>query len=67
MTATPATTSPPSPAIARDLSASLAVFLIALPLSLGIALATGAPSRRGSSPRRPAGSWPGGSAGCRSR
>ncbi|WP_328300031.1 SulP family inorganic anion transporter [Streptomyces sp. NBC_00435] len=47
MTATPATTSPPSPAIARDLSASLAVFLIALPLSLGIALATGAPLQAG--------------------
>jgi carbonic anhydrase len=30
-----------------DLSASLAVFLIALPLSLGIALATGAPLRAG--------------------
>ncbi|WP_320779500.1 SulP family inorganic anion transporter [Streptomyces sp. CRN 30] len=32
---------------AADLSASLAVFLIALPLSLGIALATGAPLQAG--------------------
>ncbi|WP_405491449.1 SulP family inorganic anion transporter [Streptomyces sp. NBC_00096] len=50
MTATPAPTSPPSTddrSIAKDLSASMAVFLIALPLSLGIALATGAPLQAG--------------------
>ena len=45
--------SPPSPRrrgpriAAADLSASIAVFLIALPLSLGIALATGAPLQAG--------------------
>ncbi|MCW7942746.1 transporter [Streptomyces hygroscopicus] len=44
--------SPPSPprrfrVAGADLSASLAVFLIALPLSLGIALATGAPLQSG--------------------
>ncbi|WP_055492073.1 SulP family inorganic anion transporter [Streptomyces sp. TP-A0356] len=43
--------SPPPPRRFRvagaDLSASLAVFLIALPLSLGIALATGAPLQSG--------------------
>ncbi|MDA5283482.1 SulP family inorganic anion transporter [Streptomyces sp. Isolate_45] len=33
--------------LAADLSASIAVFLIALPLSLGIALATGAPLQAG--------------------
>ncbi|WP_221356691.1 SulP family inorganic anion transporter [Streptomyces beigongshangae] len=39
---------PRLPRIARaDLSASIAVFLIALPLSLGIALATGAPLQAG--------------------
>ncbi|MEU7468913.1 SulP family inorganic anion transporter [Streptomyces sp. NPDC044984] len=39
---------PPRPRIAgADLSASVAVFLIALPLSLGIALATGAPLQAG--------------------
>jgi carbonic anhydrase len=32
--------------IARDLSASLVVFLVALPLSLGIAVASGAPTVR---------------------
>ncbi|NGO71808.1 SulP family inorganic anion transporter, partial [Streptomyces boncukensis] len=31
----------------KDLSASVTVFLIALPLSLGIALATGAPLQAG--------------------
>ncbi|MDX3642988.1 SulP family inorganic anion transporter [Streptomyces sp. MB09-02B] len=35
------------PVSAADLSASIAVFLIALPLSLGIALATGAPLQAG--------------------
>ncbi|WP_345521649.1 hypothetical protein, partial [Streptomyces echinatus] len=47
--------SPHSPAPTRrrpriegaDLSAAVAVFLIALPLSLGIALATGAPLQAG--------------------
>lgn len=44
--------SPPSPRrgpriAAADLSASITVFLIALPLSLGIALATGAPLQAG--------------------
>ncbi|MFE9170901.1 SulP family inorganic anion transporter [Streptomyces kebangsaanensis] len=39
---------PPRPRLAgADLTASVAVFLIALPLSLGIALATGAPLRAG--------------------
>ncbi|MEZ3179317.1 transporter [Streptomyces pimonensis] len=39
---------PPRPRIAgADVSASIAVFLIALPLSLGIALATGAPLQAG--------------------
>ncbi|MEU3723487.1 SulP family inorganic anion transporter [Streptomyces sp. NPDC031705] len=56
MTATaPATTPPPAPGpgpaalkdLPADLSASVAVFLIALPLSLGIALATGAPLQAG--------------------
>ncbi|MGW1775854.1 SulP family inorganic anion transporter [Streptomyces sp. NPDC002104] len=58
MTATTSPTSPPSapsPPAAKglpgglhaDLSASVAVFLIALPLSLGIALATGAPLQAG--------------------
>ncbi|MCX4780034.1 SulP family inorganic anion transporter [Streptomyces sp. NBC_01264] len=55
MTATPSPTSPPPPPSAKgvpaglqaDLSASVAVFLIALPLSLGIALATGAPLQAG--------------------
>lgn len=60
MTATtPATTPAPTPAptgpqgrsplkdLPADLSASAAVFLIALPLSLGIALATGAPLQAG--------------------
>ncbi|MFI5763666.1 SulP family inorganic anion transporter [Streptomyces sp. NPDC051563] len=52
MTAIPSPTSPP-PAkglpggLQADLSASVAVFLIALPLSLGIALATGAPLQAG--------------------
>ncbi|MFG2943855.1 SulP family inorganic anion transporter [Streptomyces adustus] len=36
-----------SPFAGADLSASIAVFLIALPLSLGIALATGAPLQSG--------------------
>ncbi|WP_031164938.1 SulP family inorganic anion transporter [Streptomyces durhamensis] len=36
-----------SPVAGADLSASIAVFLIALPLSLGIALATGAPLQAG--------------------
>ncbi|WP_406438849.1 SulP family inorganic anion transporter [Streptomyces sp. NBC_00631] len=36
-----------SPVTGADLSASVAVFLIALPLSLGIALATGAPLQAG--------------------
>ena len=36
-----------SPIAGADLSASVAVFLIALPLSLGIALATGAPLQAG--------------------
>ncbi|MGI5427552.1 hypothetical protein [Streptomyces sp. CA-179760] len=50
-----------------DVSASIAVFLIALPLSLGIALATGAPSRPASSPP-PWADWsPDGSAAPRSR
>lgn len=31
----------------RDLSASLVVFLVALPLSLGVAVASGAPARAG--------------------
>ncbi|MER5792640.1 SulP family inorganic anion transporter [Streptomyces sp. NPDC001980] len=35
------------PVVGADLSASVAVFLIALPLSLGIALATGAPLQAG--------------------
>ena len=52
----PARTAPPAAAPAQrhrfriagaDLSASIAVFLIALPLSLGIALATGAPLQAG--------------------
>ncbi|MFF3216248.1 SulP family inorganic anion transporter [Streptomyces sp. NPDC002886] len=56
MTAIPSPPSPPSakglPTGSRaglhaDLSASVAVFLIALPLSLGIALATGAPLQAG--------------------
>ncbi|MBT2446741.1 bifunctional SulP family inorganic anion transporter/carbonic anhydrase [Streptomyces sp. ISL-43] len=54
MTATTAATAPPPashPPSAKgfpaDLSASIAVFLIALPLSLGIALATGAPLQAG--------------------
>ncbi|PJE96400.1 transporter [Streptomyces carminius] len=37
----------PGGALAADLSASVSVFLIALPLSLGIALATGAPLQSG--------------------
>lgn len=37
----------PKGALSADLSASLAVFLIAVPLSLGIALATGAPLQAG--------------------
>ncbi|NXY95355.1 bifunctional SulP family inorganic anion transporter/carbonic anhydrase [Streptomyces sp. BR123] len=37
----------PRTGLAADLSASLTVFLIALPLSLGIALATGAPLQAG--------------------
>ncbi|GAA2382892.1 SulP family inorganic anion transporter [Streptomyces glaucosporus] len=37
----------PEGALPADLSASVAVFLIALPLSLGIALATGAPLQAG--------------------
>ncbi|GAA2430017.1 bifunctional SulP family inorganic anion transporter/carbonic anhydrase [Streptomyces macrosporus] len=37
----------PRGALSADLSASVAVFLIALPLSLGIALATGAPLQAG--------------------
>ncbi|MGW5651320.1 bifunctional SulP family inorganic anion transporter/carbonic anhydrase [Streptomyces humi] len=51
--ATPASTPPPPsprrrlPVASADLSASVAVFLIALPLSLGIALATGAPLQAG--------------------
>ncbi|MEU2424685.1 SulP family inorganic anion transporter [Streptomyces sp. NPDC007851] len=50
---TPPSTPPPRsphrrlPVASADLSASVAVFLIALPLSLGIALATGAPLRAG--------------------
>lgn len=52
MPATPSPTPPPPtkglPAgLQADLSASIAVFLIALPLSLGIALATGAPLQAG--------------------
>ncbi|MFE9564130.1 SulP family inorganic anion transporter [Streptomyces sp. NPDC006487] len=52
MPATPSPTSPPPtkglPAgLQADLSASVAVFLISLPLSLGIALATGAPLQAG--------------------
>ncbi|GHH26284.1 bifunctional SulP family inorganic anion transporter/carbonic anhydrase [Streptomyces lanatus] len=44
----PPPTRPGRPRIAgADLSASIAVFLIALPLSLGIALATGAPLQAG--------------------
>ncbi|MFF5156409.1 SulP family inorganic anion transporter [Streptomyces sp. NPDC000348] len=44
----PPPTGTPRPRIAgADLSASIAVFLIALPLSLGIALATGAPLQAG--------------------
>lgn len=44
----PPPTSPSRPPVAgADLSASIAVFLIALPLSLGIALATGAPLQAG--------------------
>ncbi|MFH9039066.1 SulP family inorganic anion transporter [Streptomyces sp. NPDC017966] len=44
----PPPSGPPRPRIAgADLSASVAVFLIALPLSLGIALATGAPLQAG--------------------
>ncbi|MFF3430120.1 SulP family inorganic anion transporter [Streptomyces sp. NPDC002602] len=48
----PAPTPPPAPPVSiksfpADLSASIAVFLIALPLSLGIALATGAPLQAG--------------------
>ncbi|MGI5450546.1 SulP family inorganic anion transporter [Streptomyces sp. CA-243310] len=48
----PASTRPPVPPVSvksfpADLSASIAVFLIALPLSLGIALATGAPLQAG--------------------
>ncbi|MGP4109400.1 bifunctional SulP family inorganic anion transporter/carbonic anhydrase [Streptomyces sp. 4N509B] len=38
---------PPQPPPRADLSASISVFLIALPLSLGIALATGAPLQAG--------------------
>ncbi|MER6572079.1 SulP family inorganic anion transporter [Streptomyces sp. NPDC001093] len=38
---------PRSPVAGADLSAAVAVFLIALPLSLGIALATGAPLQAG--------------------
>ncbi|MFE4790006.1 SulP family inorganic anion transporter [Streptomyces sp. NPDC056756] len=45
MTATPASASPAG--LPADLSASVAVFLISLPLSLGIALATGAPLQAG--------------------
>lgn len=41
-----------------DLSASAVVFLLAVPLSLGIALATGAPSRPDWSPRSSAASSP---------
>ncbi|MFD9406190.1 SulP family inorganic anion transporter [Streptomyces sp. NPDC059989] len=40
-------TSPTPTNLSADLSASIAVFLIALPLSLGIALATGAPLQAG--------------------
>lgn len=53
MKSTPITTPPPPVArafptdLSADLSASIAVFLIALPLSLGIALATGAPLQAG--------------------
>lgn len=44
----PPPTRPRSPRVeGADLSASIAVFLIALPLSLGIALATGAPLQAG--------------------
>ncbi|MET9604059.1 SulP family inorganic anion transporter [Streptomyces sp. NPDC006512] len=42
-----AQTPPPRGKFSADLSASIAVFLIALPLSLGIALATGAPLQAG--------------------
>lgn len=45
-TAPPERTAPRRP-FAADLSASVTVFLIALPLSLGIALATGAPLQAG--------------------
>ncbi|MFE1360047.1 MULTISPECIES: SulP family inorganic anion transporter [Streptomyces] len=52
---TPSTSPPPSaptgggrgPVLRADLPASISVFLIALPLSLGIALATGAPLQAG--------------------
>lgn len=37
------TTEPASPALSRDLAAGLVVFLVALPLCLGVALASGAP------------------------
>ncbi|MDD9377902.1 SulP family inorganic anion transporter [Streptomyces sp. ZAF1911] len=52
MTAIPSPTSPPPTkglpgGLQADLSASVAVFLISLPLSLGIALATGAPLQAG--------------------
>ncbi|MEK8171470.1 SulP family inorganic anion transporter [Streptomyces sp. M19] len=43
----------------RDLSSSVVIFLIAIPLSLGIALATGPRCRRGWWPRPSAGSSPG--------
>jgi MFS superfamily sulfate permease-like transporter len=39
----PASQSPPSPSFLKDLSAGLVVFLVALPLCLGVALASNAP------------------------
>ena len=42
---------------ARDLTAGLIVFLVALPLCLGVALASGAPLLPGLSPASSAASW----------
>ncbi|MGW0393382.1 SulP family inorganic anion transporter [Streptomyces sp. NPDC003042] len=47
LTAATKSTEDPRKTFSADLSASIAVFLIALPLSLGIALATGAPLQAG--------------------